>query len=186
MLDPSRFRRAPDARSLTFFCIDDMVGVDEALIDELVDVSERNGRCNARICLHRGPDADFHEMVILEHKGFYYPPHRHALKGESSHIIRGQLACFCFDDHGEVLRHSVLGRGGNVIFRVGRAQWHAVLPLTDLVVYHEAKPGPFLGANDSEFAGWAPARNHGAAIETFLAGLRRMIVASAPSQSRTP
>ena len=30
------------------------------------------------------------------------------------------------------------------------------MPVTDVVIYHENKPGPFLGDDDSIFPDWAP------------------------------
>ena len=34
--------------------------------------------------------------------------------------------------------------------------YHAVMPLSDLVIYHESKPGPFTGEGDSIYPSWAP------------------------------
>ena len=52
----------------------------------------------------------------------------------------------------------VLGVGGNIIFRVACNCYHLGVPLTDYVIYHETKPGPFIGEGDSIFAPWAPGR----------------------------
>jgi cupin fold WbuC family metalloprotein len=152
LLDPSRFRRDDTGRSLAFFCLDETVVVHQALISALV---EEAGDRAARICLHASPDASFHEMIILEHCGNYFPPHRHPMKGESLHIISGELAVMTYDDAGAVTMRTVLGRNGVIIARIGMAQWHSVLPLSETAIYHEAKPGPFLGMGDREFAPWA-------------------------------
>lgn len=177
LLDSERFRRDPNANSLAFFAMDANVVVDRGLIDQLVAQSEINGRSNARICLHNSPDANFHEMIILERGGSYFPPHRHKGKGETCHIIQGQVAVFAFDDRGNIKRCAVLGNGSGVIFRVGNEEWHLVLPLTDPAIYHEGKPGPFLGPADREFASWAPVRTDTTAVAGYLEGLRRHAVA---------
>ncbi len=157
-LDPTKFRRDLTAHSVSFFAVDQTVTVDDATIDALILESAAAGNRPARICLHTMPDADFHEMVVLERTGHYFPPHRHPFKGESLHVIEGQLAVFTFDDRGAVLGATALGRDGNLIARVGANVWHLTLPLTDPVVYHESKPGPFLGTRDRDFAPWAPRR----------------------------
>ena len=157
-LDPAKFRRDLRAKSVAFFALGQTVTVDDATIDALVVESAAAGNRPARICLHTMPDADFHEMVVLERAGHYFPPHKHAFKGESLHVIEGELAVFTFDDRGGVLSAAALGRDGNRIARIGAGQWHFTLPLTDPVIYHESKPGPFLSQRDRDFAPWAPRR----------------------------
>ena len=157
-LDQTKFKRDLTAHSVSFFALDQTVTVNDEMIDALILESAAAGNRPARICLHTMPDADFHEMVVLERVGHYFPPHRHPFKGESIHVIEGQLAVFTFDDKGAVLSATPLGRDGNLISRVGAGQWHFTLPLTDPVIYHEAKPGPFLGTRDRDFAKWAPRR----------------------------
>lgn len=153
-----QWKQDTSARALTFFAHSNTVAINQELIDAIAEASHINGKCNARLCLHSSPESNFHEMIILEREGFFFPPHRHANKGESCHIIKGELAVFTFDDNGKVVNHVTIGKDGNILSRIGIGQWHLTLPLTDPVIYHEAKPGPFLGAKDSEFAPWAPER----------------------------
>jgi len=159
-LDPTKFKRDLTAHSISFFALDQTVTVDDEMIDALIIESANAGNRPARVCLHTMPDADFHEMVVLERPGHYFPPHRHVFKAESLHAIEGQLAVFTFDDRGGVLTATVLGRDGNFIARVGAGIWHFTMPLTDPVIYHESKPGPFLGMRDRDFAPWAPRRTN--------------------------
>jgi cupin fold WbuC family metalloprotein len=177
LLDPKCFERSPVGRALTYFAKHPNVGVDRELVAALEAESERNGRCNARVCLHDSPEHNFHEMIILERPGFYFPPHRHRAKGETCHIIRGKLGVFVFDGTGALINKSVLdsSSGDNVIFRVGNDQWHVVLALTDPTIYHEGKPGPFLGPGDSEFAPWAPNRDDRAAMFAYANKMARTV-----------
>lgn len=170
-LDATKFRRDLTAHSISFFAIDQTVVVDDAVIDALIIESANNGNRPARICLHTMPDADFHEMVVLESRGHYFPPHRHPFKGESLHLIEGELGVFTFDDRGAVLSATVLGRDGNRIARVGTNVWHHTMPLTRTVIYHETKPGPFLGPRDRDFAPWAPRRTAKNTWEGYCARL---------------
>ncbi len=168
MFDPSRFRKDVGARSLSFYSLDPTVGVDERTIDTLVAESERAGGVNARVCLHTSPESNFHEMIILERKGYYFPPHKHTNKAQSCRVLRGEAAVFVFDDEGDVRRVCILGRDGNLIFRIGEERYHLTLPLTDFIVYHEGKPGPFVREGDSVYAEWAPKREDKEAVAAYL------------------
>lgn len=156
---PSRLatelRQDLKARTLSFQFRGDVADVDRELIDELIAVSDRAGQKNARICLHSGPEATFHDMVTLEYATGYARPHRHVDKGETVHIIEGQTLFVVFDDQGKVTNHALLGDRATLVFRVGVGQWHAVIPVTPYAIYHESKLGPFL-ANDSIYPAWAP------------------------------
>ena len=165
------FKQDIKARALSFFANSNTVVVSQKLIDELKQLSAENGNCNARLCLHTAPDSSFHEMIVLEREGFYFPPHRHTNKGESCHIIEGELAVFTFDDAGKVTHHTVLGKDGNITSRVGIGQFHLTLALTDPVIYHETKPGPFVETTNSAFASWAPARDDTKGGYLYLQGL---------------
>jgi cupin fold WbuC family metalloprotein len=173
--DPSRFRIDVGARSLSYYSLDPTVGVDDRMIDTLVAESRRGGDCNARVCLHTSPESNFHEMVILERRGYYFPPHKHTNKAQSCNILRGEAAVLVFDDDGAVKRFSVLGRDGNLIFRIGEERYHLTLPLTEFIVYHEGKPGPFEREGDSIYAEWAPKREDKEAVADYLNGLRRIV-----------
>jgi len=155
-LHDSRSVQRAEGRSLAFFCKRKPVRVDRELVSELKRVaSELNGK-NVRLCLHEGPEARFHDMVIVEHPGNYYRPHKHLEKGESFHILEGSMAVFVFDEQGQVVDACVLEEQGNFLYRIDTDMYHAVMPLSDRVVYHESKPGPFTGAGDSVFPAWAP------------------------------
>ena len=171
MFDPSRFRKDVGARSLSYYSLDATVGVDERLIDTLVAESERAGGVNARVCLHTSPESNFHEMIILEHRGYYFPPHKHRNKAQSCNILRGEAAVFVFDEGGAVKRLCVLGRDGNLIFRIGEERYHLTIPLTPFIVYHEGKPGPFEREGDSIYAEWAPERDDKVAVALYMRNL---------------
>jgi len=172
--DQSRFRKDVGARSLSYYSLDPTVGVDARLIDTLVAEADRAGG-NARICLHTAPESNFHEMIILERQGYYFPPHKHTNKAQSCNILRGEAAVFVFDDNGAVKRFSVLGRDGNLIFRIGEERYHLTLPLTPFIVYHEGKPGPFERDGDSIYAEWAPKREDKQAVADYISGLLKLV-----------
>jgi len=130
--------------------------IDSTLIDELKAVAASRNNTNVRLCLHKDPDAAFHEMINLEHAGKYYKPHKHPSKGESYHIIEGSMAFFVFGQDGEVLDANILDAKNSFMYRVDLDTYHALIPLSDLLIYHESKPGPFIREGDSLFPDWAP------------------------------
>jgi len=164
------------AKSLSFYFAKNVARIDREIVKQLVEESARKGNCNGRICLHTSPTANFHEMIILERKGQYYRPHKHLYKGESCHIIEGKAAMFVFNDNGSVVHCCVVGEDENLICRVGINQWHTVIPTTEYAVYHESKPGPYLGEGDSIKPDWAPDgsdRNEATAYMEQLSTLAR-------------
>lgn len=150
-------REDPKATTTSYFAVNPVVLVTQRLIDEMRDYALTNKK-NVRVCLHQDPSALFHEMIILELYECYYPPHKHTQKQESRHIIEGQTAIFIFSEEGVVEDSAVLGADGNLIYRVSANRYHLGVPLTDCVIYHETKPGPFIREGDSIFASWAPGR----------------------------
>ena len=144
----------PGAKTVSFFCKRHPVRVDHALIEELKEISKLRHGQNVRLCLHDCPEAAHHDMIILENKGKYYRPHKHLEKGEAFHIMEGRMGIFTFDNAGNITDACALNSGE--IFRVGVNMHHAIMPLTEIVIYHENKPGPFLGDRDSIYPDWAP------------------------------
>ena len=176
MLNPSHFHRDPSAKSVSLFCQEPNIAIDHSMIDALIEESEY-GKHAARICLHSSPESNFHEMIILEPRGHYFPPHKHVGKAQSCHVMRGSLAAFVFDDVGGITHALILDRDMTQIFRVGEGENHLILTISDFVIYHEAKPGPFIPGGDAIFAPWAPARDDTEAA-AYLESLRKAITHS--------
>jgi len=166
------------AHSLSYYCAEAAVKVDQDMVDQLLEISSQNGNCDARISLHQSPDDNFHEMIILQHSGRYFRPHRHQGKGESCHIIQGTVASFVFKDDGYIAESSVVGENAGMIFRWGPTLWHTVIPVSNHAVYHESKPGPYLNQNDSIYPDWAPNGDDPDAAATYMKNLLSNIRAS--------
>lgn len=166
--DEQGLREDREARTASFFACDATVLVTEKLISEIREYSLSRGGVNARVCLHQDPLAPFHEMIILEMRTVYFKPHKHVAKHESRHIIEGRMAMYVFSEEGEVMDTAVLGDGGNVIYRIGPNCYHVGVPLSEYVIYHEAKPGPFIREGDSIFAPWAPDGDNPAEVARYM------------------
>ena len=165
--DENQVIYAEGGKSPAFFCNKYPVKVHKKLITELKMLSLDQGGKNIRLCMHENPQAPFHDMLILAHKGKYYPPHKHETKGESFHIIEGLLAVFTFTETGEIMDACILEKEGNFIYKVGINMVHVVMPLSGTAVYHESRPGPFLGEKDSTIPSWTPDGNDLKAINQF-------------------
>ena len=170
--------RDHSARSLSYYCTEAAVGVDQGMVDQLLEISAQNGNCDARISLHQSPSDNFHEMIILQHSGRYFRPHRHQGKGESCHIIRGTVAFFVFNDDGSIADSSVVGKDAGLLFRSGPDLWHTVIPVSEYAVYHESKPGPYLNQNDSIYPDWAPSGDKPELAANYMENLLSGIKAS--------
>ena len=166
-IDPEKVREDKNAKSASFFCLQRPVLVNNALITEMKQISFQRENCNVRVCLHESPEDDHHDMVVLEYGDKYYSPHKHKRKGECFHVIVGKLGLIAFETSGEIIDSTVLSEGE--LYRVAAGMYHAVLPLTDHVVYHESKPGPFSGEGDSIYPKWAPQPDHFERIKKYKA-----------------
>jgi len=112
----------------------------------------------SRVCVHVDDAATVQEMILAMRQDVLFRPHRHLNKTESFHMIEGDLDIVLFDEGGRpirVIRLAAIGSGKTFYYRLNKALYHAILPRTSLIVFHETTAGPFL-KNDAEFADWAP------------------------------
>jgi cupin fold WbuC family metalloprotein len=149
----------PDATvENVFHNADDYALVGPEWIERLKSAAMRSPQRRARLCLHRSNDDALHEMIIALRSDCLFQPHRHPNKTESFHLIEGRLAVVIFDDQGAPVRSLLLtppGQGGLICYRMCIPAFHAVLPLDEVVVFHEITNGPFR-QGDAVVAPWAP------------------------------
>jgi len=145
-----------EGKSPAFYCKQMPVVVTAKVIEELKAAIPGLESQVIRLCLHENPAADFHSMIIAQAAGKYFLPHKHPGKGETWHIIDGEMMAFVFDDDGNVVDSCHLDPKTNFLYRVGISMYHTIVCLTDVVVYHESKPGPFIAGSDTILAPWGP------------------------------
>jgi len=175
IFESSYVKQDKNAKTLSFFCTKDLVMINRDIISQLVEKTKNNGNCDIRISLHKSPLEDFHNMIILQNKNNYYRPHRHQRKVESYQMIKGKMGIFIFNDDGELLESNVLSTGKNFIYRISANAWHVSIPLTEFVIFHESKLGPFLGKDDSIFPKWAPDGSDPYTAKNFFASLLKRL-----------
>lgn len=153
LINKENVTEAVGGKTLAFFCKEPPVLIDDVIIKELKEISKNKGCISLRICLHSSPNADHHDMIILLLNNGYYRPHKHLDLGETFHVMEGKMAVFSFDDIGNIYDCVILEN--NNLYRVKGGSYHAVFPISDIVVYHESRNGPFLRENDSIFPDWS-------------------------------
>ena len=97
-------------------------------------------------------------MTIILGKESYIRPHKHEGKTESFHIIEGKLSVVFFDEKGEIQKTIRMGpsnSGLTFFYRLAKCCYHAVIPESEYVIFHETTNGPF-NIKDTKYAEWAP------------------------------
>lgn len=132
--------------------------IDDAVLESTLARARSSPRLRANHNFHAAHTDGFHRFLNAWIRGTYVCPHRHLSvpKPEGFLVLRGELACFVFDDAGNVTEHVVLGREGRHGIDLAAGVWHTLAPLTAEAVCYEVKPGPWDPATDKEFAPWAP------------------------------
>ncbi len=170
--DSQQVRIDEGKKAVAYFCQKGPARVDRALIEELRIKFLRDKLRNLRLCLHSDPDADIHEMVIFEWGTKYGRPHKHLKKGEVFHIIEGKMGVLTFTDAGEVIDACIMEASHTLMYKVCLNVYHATVPLSDYVIYHESRPGPFRGEQDSLYPEWAPDGSCESDIKKYTAKLK--------------
>ena len=58
---------------------------------------ERNKSKKFRICVHKSPNDQVHEMIVGQSNKTYVRPHMHTSKSESLYVIEGKATVIVFD-----------------------------------------------------------------------------------------
>ena len=106
-----------------------------------------------RICLHTNTQLKHHDMIILQQSKNFYTPHKHLLKSETYHIIKGTMVCVLFNEKGIIKKFCKLKKSD--IFRTPKNVFHTIMPVSKFVIYHESKNGPFVSKTDSIYSKWS-------------------------------
>ena len=106
-----------------------------------------------RVLLHNDVQSELHNMIIALKRNKFIYPHKH-VKSESYQIIEGKMALIYFSQSGNIENYVILSINAHLISRVDKNQYHAIIVLSDYVIYHETRVGPFESKNDSTTPSW--------------------------------
>ena len=137
---------------------DPVTKVEKADIDFLKVRATKNRRRRIRLCAHPNVSDSLHEMLIVHHAGNYVPPHRHPGKSESFHMIEGALKIVLFYPDGlisDIISLNASGMKDFFYYRLSESLFHTVIPVSEVVVFHETTNGPFR-REEMLIPEWAP------------------------------
>lgn len=166
LTDPDQVRLDQSGFTWGYFCRQPDPVVDRSLLKELKQACFEHDQPSLRLCLHATPEAELHEMLIVERPVSYFPPHKHRAKGETVQVLEGEMLAILFEEDGTVRQSLRLRPEETFLLRLSKDTYHLYLPLTEAVVYYESKLGPFDPA-DNLFAPWAPSRADLAGAEAY-------------------
>ena len=113
-------------------------------------------------------------MFIVRGKGDYGRPEKHTYTTESHTIIEGRLLIIIFNDVGNIKEVFELSKNKFHSYRMDTNVYHMSIPLTEQVVYYEAKLGPFPNEGNI-FPSWAPEGNNRKQVEEYMEKLKEKI-----------
>jgi cupin fold WbuC family metalloprotein len=141
------------AKSLSWFPTEFPVELSKKLIDCL-EKKSLEAKFNTRVCLHKGPEAALHEMIICQRNDQAHPPKRHPARDKTFLVLRGALLVSIFNEIGEVTKTWTLEpESKNKIFsvRIPAGVFHCDFALTETAVHLETTQGPFSPQDDREY-----------------------------------
>ena len=138
-----------------FYTTDRIVSVGRREIEALKAEVPNTARKRIRLCTHRNAQEKLHEMFVVYTAKTLIQPNKHLGKDESFHILEGSADFIFYTDSGDVLEIIPLGdqaSGKTFFLRVPAGIYHTVVMTSDILVIHEATPGPY----DRLHTVWAP------------------------------
>ena len=144
----------------------------QVLYPKLKQMAKFNPRKRIRLCAHRQPKENLHEMFIVHAKDCYVRPHKHLGKAESMTVLEGETDVVLFEEDGTIFQIIEMGdqRTGKMFFnRLGSPVFHMLLIRSEFLIFYEVTEGPFL-REKTEFPLWAPMEGV-TGVNEFIAGL---------------
>ena len=136
---------------------------------EYVKAEARNSsKLIARLLMHLSHKDLVQEMLIAMCAGCVVVPNRAVGRSESLQVVEGEMLLILFDGNGEVIKRVEMGppeSGKAFLYRFTSTPWHTMIPVTEMVVVHEALQGPFEKSSEG-LPEWVP--NDAADLKHFL------------------
>ena len=113
-------------------------------IREGIDKANASKRRRFPKILHN-PGDEFNRVINFMMNDSYMQPHMHPgdEKIEYIYILEGRLAVFFFDDAGEIIKITILEKGGIEKIEVPAFTWHTYAMLTEYAITYETMMGKY-------------------------------------------
>ena len=133
--------------------------INQDLIHQLLQQAADSPRLRSNVNFHTVLDDPVQRLLIGIKKGSYVRPHHHPdpKKWELMVVIKGMLCLSIFDKNGVIVEHIPLSTGESAHgAELPPGTWHTIYPISDNAVFLEVKAGPYMPAEPTDFAAWAP------------------------------
>ena len=139
-IDLDKWRLDECGKSLAYFSKNKQVSISRNMINELKKISEKNGKINARFCLHNNPDENLQDMVMVSYKDKTCRKlHKHIQGKESIHLIEGKALALIVNENGELIDKRILEDRMEFIYRNDNGTYHNYFPLTEYIIFREIR-----------------------------------------------
>ena len=147
---------------------EELLFINNELVDQIIGEAKQSQRHMARLLMHFDHEDPVQEMLIAMGRDCAVMPNRSVGRSESLQIVKGELLLIIFDDNGNVVKRVEMRPAGSdkvFLYRLSSTPWHTMIPLSEIVVVHEALQGPFNNSSES-LPDWVPGDS--VALKQFL------------------
>ena len=137
---------------------EELLFINNDIIEQIIEEASQSQRHMARLLMHFDHEDPVQEMLIAMGRECMVVPNRSAGRSESLQVVQGELLLIIFDDNGNVVKRVEMGPAGSdkvFLYRLSSTPWHTMIPLTKMVVVHEALEGPFKQSSEP-LPDWVP------------------------------
>lgn len=138
------------------------------------DSPRRRSNCN----IHSGYDSVVQRLFITLYPDSYVRPHLHIQqeKWEFFLMISGKISFLLFSNDGVCSHRYELSANGDLKgLEIPPNVWHCAVPCDrdEPATFFEVKQGPYIVADDKDFASWSPTEGH-EQVPEFLSALKKL------------
>ena len=129
-------------KSPAFFLKKKNLKINNRLIKDLINYSKKNDNINCRICLHSSKKDKIHSMIVLINKNNHSRVHKHIGSDEIYNYISGSFYVLIYKLN-KIIKKILISNKEHFIYKVKKGTMHNILPLGNIVVFHEIKMNPY-------------------------------------------
>jgi len=130
---------------------ENLLFVKPEMLENIKEEARKSPRRIARLLMHLTHEDPVQEMLIAMCRGCSVAPNRAVGRSESLLVVEGELLLILFDENGQVVQRvemALPGSGKAFLYRFSSTPWHTMIPLSEMVVVHEALQGPFVQSSE--------------------------------------